>query len=343
MMRTDQDYLNSARLIGDSDADAIIEQIFSKHQQGKLYHLLQLPDRDIASESASSIKEFIVSPRPMPTWYDTNIIGEGQRFFKKYALEIMSLLGALSLPYCYAATPGNKAIYLTQKMRTNAGKRLVDTAEFIITVMQEKCFEERGLGYIQINKTRLIHALVRHHIQAKGEWNINWGLPVNQEDMAGTNLAFSFIILVGLRQTKYPITEKDAAAFLNVWRFIGYQLHIDEALLPADFTEAKLLEQTIRDRHFNPSAEGKLLTDDLINHYKSAFPTFPAYFVDAQIRYLVGPEVSQLLGLKPEKFKDAFTAMVNKIKERLNQKVINPYSYSIMIKNHHRLKQKYQA
>jgi hypothetical protein len=341
-MRTDKEFLDLMRTKADPGADEIIERVFRNNQERVLYNYFSLDKNQTAASSVlPSVQAFLLQPPAIPVWIEKDKILQGQRFFKKYALDIMTLLGAMALPYCYAATPGNKAIYYTEKMRKNPGKRLLDTAHFIIEVMKEGSFGPDGNASFEIQKTRLIHALVRHYILSKTPWDMNWGHPVNQEDLAGTNIAFSYIILLGLYQGKYPVSPEEAESFLHTWRFVGYLLHIDEALLPASFAEAAALEQAIKQRHFKHSEEGEILTTDLIKHYKESFPKVAGYFVDSQIRYYVGPEVSRFLGISESPVKDSIVRWINTAKERLNKTFVNPYSYSIMIRNHFKLKRRY--
>jgi hypothetical protein len=343
-MRTDEQYLNAMRQVGDAEADAVITEVFQSRQERALYGYLPLSREDVKKNGTNTnVQSFLLARTQFPPWYDANRLLSGQRFFRKYALDVMTLLGAMSLPYCYAATPGNKAIYLTEKMRKSPGKRLLDTAHFIIEVMKENCFETNGDGHFEVQKTRLIHALVRYHIQSKTAWDPRWGTPVNQEDMAGTNIAFSYIILVGMQLSKFTISEEEKDSFLFAWRVIGHFLRIDPELLPSTITEAAALEQAIKRRHFKKSDEGILLTNDLIQHYKESFPLMAGYFVDSQIRYFVGPEVADYLGLKKHPIKDGFVRGLNCIREGINKLFVNPYSYSIMIRNHYKLKERYTA
>lgn len=337
MILTDA-FLNQQRNVGDREADALIDLAFLEGRKNELYDKLSLADEEILKLSTCDpISSFLISHRSVPEWYSIDKIHAGQRVFKKYALDIMTLLGVLALPYCYAASPGNKALYMTAKMRKSPGKRLVETAEFIINVMSPGSFDKPGTGHVQINKVRLIHAMVRYYL-AKGNWNAEWGLPVNQEDMAGTNLAFSYIILIGLTRTAFALTVQEQESFLHVWRYIGYQMHITDELLPINMDEARLLETKIKQRHFKFSEEGKVLTEELINHYKSYFPAIASYFVPAQMRYLLGPEISELLGLKPEPIKDELLRSINAIAETVNQFYINPTGFEKMLANHEKLK-----
>ncbi|MBT1702998.1 oxygenase MpaB family protein [Chryseosolibacter indicus] len=339
-MNTDFAFLDAMRRTGDVGADELVSSTFEKNEQKILYNLLGTNDATVSQTADHPVKHFLLQQKPTPQWFDEKRILNGQQFFKKYALDIMTLLGAKSLPYCYAASPGNKAIYLTEKMRSNPGKRLVETAHFIITVMQPGSFSDARLGIIQINKTRLIHALVRYHLRRKS-WNNAWGLPVNQEDMAGTNLAFSYIILLGLQQAGFLMREEELEDFLFVWRYIGYQLNINEELLPSSVGEASLLELAIKQRHFKRSEEGIRLTEELLKHYKASFPLIPGYLVDAQIKYFVGDELSTLLGLQSSPFKDRFIKLINRLRIKVNKYYVDKSSYEKMIRNHYMLKEKY--
>lgn len=339
-----EEYLDSKRQEGDTEADQLIGNVFTSGKAAQFYaYLSSSMEEARANNEVPEVREFLFQPAVIPAWFDASRLSRGQAFFHKYALDIMTLLGAMSLPYCYAASPGNKAIYLTEKMRKKPGKRLLDTAQFIIEVMKPDAFSSAGGGTFEIQKTRLIHALVRHYIGDKTAWNPDWGVPVNQEDMAGTNLAFSYIILVGMEESDFPLSDIDKEDFLYAWRFIGYQLRIDEGLLPRNVSEARLLEEAIRRRHFRESPEGPLLVSDLIHHYRESFPAVAAYFVDSQIRYFIGPDVAALLGLRPDPTKDKIVGWMNRLRKKINRSFVNPFSYQIMMRNHLKLKKKYAA
>jgi hypothetical protein len=342
-MRTDYIFLEEMRQVGDTEADAFVSRIFAQQQEKNLYAALKLSPEEVAGDGVCpAVRDFLIASSRKPVWLDENRLLAGQRFFRRHALDIMTLLGALSLPYCYAASPGNKAIYFTEKMRKAPGKRLLETAQFIIAVLKEGCFQD-GTGPFEIQRTRLIHALVRHHIMKNKHWDLQWGVPVNQEDMAGTNLAFSFVIIRGLEESNIKMSEREKEDFLHAWRFIGYQLHIDEALLPASLTEASQLEQSIKNRHFRSSEESRILMRDLIDHYQESFPAVAAYFVESQIRYLTGPEVADLLGISRQPIRDQVVRGINAIRKKINRFVHNPFSYQIMLRNHLQLKKKYSA
>jgi Uncharacterized protein conserved in bacteria (DUF2236). len=342
-MRTDYIFLEEMRQAGDTEADAFVAKLFAQGQAKSLYAALKASPEELRNDDAFLLtRNFLLSRRAIPAWLDENRLLSGQQFFRKHALDIMTLLGALSLPFCYAASPGNKAILFTEKMRNAPGKRLLDTAQFIIAVLKEGSFAD-GTVYLETQRTRLIHAVVRYHIMKSNRWDLQWGVPVNQEDMAGTNLAFSFVIIRGLEESKVRMTMREKEDFLHAWRFIGYLLQIDEALLPASLEDAAQLERTIRKRHFRSSPESRTLMRDLIGHYQESFPAVAAYFVESQIRYLTGPEVADLLGIPRKPVRDRIVMGINAVRKKLNRFVHNPFSYQIMLRNHLQLRKRYTS
>lgn len=337
-MNTSPEFLNQNRLIGDPLADNLVKQLFDKKEQANFYTILQMDAAAIMDAEESELKSFLVNIRPLPQWFDAERILRGQKFYKKFAMPIMTLLGGLSLPYCYAASPGNKALYLSDKMRKSPGKRLVDTADFIILVSTAQNISENSEAQIGINKLRLIHAVARYYILNSSNWSMEWGIPINQEDMAGTNLAFSYIIVSGLQKSGYMITEREKENFLALWRYIGYQLHIQDELLPSTLKEAERLEKTIRKRHFKESEEGFTLAKELITYYRSMTNGMDSYLLESQIRYWLGPLAADCVGLKADKLKDTLVQTLNLFQESTNFYKVDSGSFTKMIQNHKLLK-----
>jgi hypothetical protein len=340
-MRLTKEFLDEQRLQGDASADRLVTTVFADGKQAILYGLLKLEATEIEHQPNSAIKKFLVSQRPKPSWFDPRKLRKGQRLFEQYALEMMALLGAMSLPYCYAASPGNKALYLSDKMRNSPGKRLVDTASFVIAVLTPGSLSDEKTGHIHINKVRLIHALSRYYLTKANTWNMEWGQPINQEDMAGTNLAFSYVILLGMQQSGYILSENDKEDFLFAWRYIGYLLNIHEDLLPASFAEAARLANTIKNRNFRKTEEGIILTSELLSYYKTSVPPSQAELVPSQIRYYLGNEVAEMIGVTSDPIRDRLVSSISTFKSLQNMLTVQPGSYQTMLMQHSLLTKKF--
>lgn len=330
-------FLDQQRQHGDAEADLLVKALFANQEQQLLYASFSKSLSIILAER-NVVNDFLIAERPIPSWLEEKKITKGLTFYYRYAMPIMTLLGGLSLPYCYAGSPGNKALYLSEKMRKNTLKRVSDTADFVIAVCSPRTISAIENVRWQINKTRLIHAIARHHILSSGQWDSAWGYPINQEDQAGTNLAFSYIILSGLKRSGYLVSTQEEESYLHLWRYIGYLMHIDEALLPANFAEANLMERIIRKRNFKKSEEGLVLTKELLTFYKTAAPPSEAPLVEAQIRYWLGEEVSELLGVEKSSVNDLLVSSLNFFREAGNYKQSTKTSYTQMIENNNYLK-----
>jgi len=296
-------FLNSRRLVGDSDSDNFIADVFADPiRKKKLQEWMML---ETSSDNLDQLAldypqiSFIANSRNLPDWAEPALMRQGSAFFARHSEMIMSLLGLLSLPYCYTAANGAMVLYLTELIRKQTTKRLFDTAIFIWEVLAPDAFEDKGKAFAEIMKVRIIHAIVRHYMHSSGKWDQAWGMPVNQEDMAGTNLSFSLIVIRGLRKLGYTVRKSDEKAFLHIWAVIGSLIGLEQALIPENSTEAELLDTRIKQRQFADSDHGKELTHALIGHILSVNESkATADDIRGLMRYLLGDEISDQLSIE---------------------------------------------
>jgi hypothetical protein len=242
---------------------------------------------------------FLNKASELPLWANPKLMKAGSAFFAKHSEIIMSLLGLLSLPYCYTAANGAMVLYLSELIKKQTTKRLYDTAVFVWEVMGPDAFSASGNAYKEILKVRLMHAAVRYYTLQSGKWDDAWGLPINQEDMAGTNLSFSLIVIRGLRRLGFHVSHEDQMAFIHVWAVIGYFTGLDEDLIPQNVKMAQQLDVAIKQRQFCSSSHGKELTQSLCNHIL-AINKSKATDNDilGLMRYLLGTEIADMLSIK---------------------------------------------
>jgi hypothetical protein len=303
------EYLDEKRTAGDPAADEFVLKYFSdiaskrelKHWMDALETNRQLDitnGRNAVPDNFCD-SELIRSSLQLPSWANPAAMKKGSAFFGKYAEPIMNLLGLLSLPYCYAAADGAFVLQLSERMRNETGKRLFDTADFIWAVMAPQAFAKQGQGFSSILKVRITHAVARHYTLENKEWNPNLGLPLNQEDMAGTNLSMSLIVIRGLRKLGFIIQYEEQLAFMHLWNVIGSLLGIHRDLLPETGRQAQRLEAMIRKRQFKSSVHGQSLTKALTDFFSSRLTSnsVDQNEVLGLMRFLLGDEVTKILGL----------------------------------------------
>lgn len=296
-------FLSSRRLTGDPDVDVFVAELFADPGRKNQLQQIMMLDSAVATRDQLQLNyqgiSFISNAGKLPEWAEPALMRSGSAFFARHSEMIMSLLGLLSLPYCYTAANGAMVLYLTDLIRKQTTKRLFDTAIFIWEVMAPNAFEPKGRAYAEILKVRLVHAFVRHYISTSAKWDKAWGFPINQEDMAGTNLSFSLIVIRGLRKLGYRVSKSDEKAFLHIWAVIGYLSGLEKALIPENFSQAELLDVRIKNRQFRGSAHGKELTLALIAHILAVNESnATADDIRGLMRYLLGEEIASQLAIQ---------------------------------------------
>lgn len=295
-------FLNSRRLLGDAEADTFIAEVFADPiRKKKLQEWMML---ETSVEALDQLQldypniTFISKASVLPDWAEPRLMRRGADFFARHSEMIMSLLGLLSLPYCYTAAKGARVLYITELIRKQTTKRLFDTAVFIWEVLAPNAFDKKGKAYAEILKVRIVHAFVRSYILESGKWDESWGIPINQEDMAGTNLSFSLIVIRGLRLLGYRVNKFDEEAFLHIWAVVGSLSGLEEALIPENSSQAELLDTRIKERQFAASDHGKELTQALIVHILSVNESkATADDIKGLMRYLLGNDISEKLSI----------------------------------------------
>lgn len=298
--------LDAYRKIGDPLADGVIATYFPlrKLELNAVLDQLQTNNDQLPADTEKAFRDLHNDVlRPINS-SNNSVIEDGQAFFSKHASDIMLMLGFLSLPYCYAAAKGAEVLARSNRIMAEPGKRLLETAEFVFDVSQPKAFAPEGKAFISILKVRLMHAAARWYVQNTGDWDdASLGTPVNQEDMAGTNLSFSLITVRGLRKLGVVVLPDQSHDYIQFWNFIGDRLGLLPELLPETNKEAYLLEKWIKNRQFEASDSGKKLTKALMDYFETATKDSPIEGKSqAFVQYLLGDQISSLLGLKVDNF-----------------------------------------
>jgi hypothetical protein len=296
--------LDRMRELGDPVADTPVAAVLERGGVDAVNAMMQTlvrVDQPAPEALPDEIRAYLAETLPLPDWADMGKIKRGQQLFETWGLEIACCLFCASLPSAYAAANGVKVLYLTARLDTDARRRVMETGQFLIDVATVGGLDENGKGRRAIQRVRLMHAAVRHLIKARNEltpgmWHPDWGTPINQEDLAGTRMSFSYVFSDPMRRLGVRVPAKDVEAYLHLWNVIGHLLGLRDELLVHDIADATALVDTIRRRQFEASAEGQELTRALLGLMDELTPvhrfdgTIPPL-----IRHLIGDETADLL------------------------------------------------
>jgi hypothetical protein len=154
-----------------------------------------------------------------------------------------------------------------------------------------------------------MHGAVRKLAASAPTWKAEYGLPLNQEDLALTLMSFSSIIVDGLEKLGVTLSDSDREAYLHLWLVAGHLLGIRQDLLPPHFDSAQALAAAVARRQFGPCPEGKDMTRALVQMMANVLPGDVFRNVaPLLIRYFLGKEWAAWLGIEEDAFVQILSA-----------------------------------
>lgn len=289
------------RTIGDEPADNLIAKLVDIEGVHFIRQLMPfLSDYEQLSfvNQPQILLDFLSNNAKFPSFYDKKQVIRATDFYRDSQQNIGLVLGLYSLPYCYLGADGAKVLYLSERIKNDTNKRLQETGMFLKAVMNFDNWNNGNIFAICL-KVRLLHAAIRYFTNKSGRWDLAWGYPINQEDMLGTNLAFSLIVIKGLQKLGYKIDETYETAYMNTWNLIGNLLGVETEILPKNYLDAIKIDKLISGRQFRQSNEGQELTASLMNAVRQIAPNETiGNLLQEQSKFLLGEKYAEMLGIK---------------------------------------------
>lgn len=320
--------LDAARGIGDPLADDLIAEIFADGDIGQVRILLRhLVDNDALLDPVTNklpphlvahIERYLeLSDAALPKIDPAGIVA-GQRMFELHGPEILMTLGCYSLPASYTARKGVQVLAQTGRLESDPKRRLIETTQMVIDVMTPgglaigASHMHHGKGIRTAQKVRLMHAAIRmlivtHNGQA---WLAAYDVPINQEDLGGTLMTFSRVVIDGLDRLGAVTTAADRASYFDAWKAIGTIMGVHPALIPADLEQARIMTDTIKRRQSARSDAGDAMIAALIEMMRAQVPGVLGGLPATLLRFFLR-EDADLLTMPPADWTRILVAVIH--------------------------------
>jgi hypothetical protein len=296
------EFLDEMRELGDPPADAVVAEIFADAEVGAVNALMKTLVRNDGLPAAKLprvVRDYLDATDDLPPWADPERIERGGAFFELHGPACVMALACASLPACYAARRGVQVLAMTDRLESNPTRRIGETAQLTIHTMAPGGLAKRGQGIRDAQKVRLMHAAVRHLVAASPHWEPDWGTPVNQEDLAGTLMTFSVVVLDALSKLDTTFSDEDADAYFHAWNCVGHVMGVDGRLMTDTIDDGRALWRRIIERNWDSCPEGRAMTAALIGAMEHATPgTLFDGFASTCVRHLGGDELADILGVR---------------------------------------------
>jgi hypothetical protein len=223
---------------------------------------------DSLDSAPEELFEFFHEVERTPYWVDHDRIDRGARSIVRTGVIGLIPLGDMSLMGGYLASRAVKTLVGTGDLEYEAARRLAETAAWWIDVTTPGALKHGGDGYAAALRVRLLHAHVRAAMNRRHDWNYDeWDHPVNQVQTAGTLLLFSQVFLLGTRMLGVRYTQREREDVLHLWRYVGWLLGVDDALLPADEDDSWRLLWLLAATEFIPDEDSRRLARVLLEQH----------------------------------------------------------------------------
>lgn len=233
--------LGEALTIGDAPMDELVDWMYREGMPTTRPLFERALREGIAAvpDASGPLREFFEYVEAVPDWVDWDQIRRAERLMSLggrdglYVARDMSFLGG------YLASGFNKTLLRTGALEKGPAKRFAETTQWAMDVSSTGGMLPGGVGYRSTVRVRMIHSMVRRHVVAMPDWRgQDWGLPINQTDMAATMVGALIAPTVGGIGMGVLVTPREADAMAHFARYVGWVMGVQERFLPNDFRDS---------------------------------------------------------------------------------------------------------
>jgi hypothetical protein len=274
-------FLDGLRQFGDAAADRCAVELSKTDNSAAVaravFGRMTKNDERLPADAPAALRDFFSQTYPwcdrcrqpaLPSWVDRDRVIRGQTVFMERLVPSVLVLLCKSLPEGYAAAGATKILNISGELLAHTYHRLMGTLQLLVNVSSPQSFERPGVALLNAQQMRLLHAGVRSNVAPKvldrrggaGSYEAylaQYGVPINQEDLLATIMAFSLLVVRGLRKLHVPLTDAEAEDFYYVWRVFAHLMGIhppddpaDESHLPESLAEASDFYAAYCRRHY---------------------------------------------------------------------------------------------
>ncbi|WP_280342510.1 oxygenase MpaB family protein [Nocardia neocaledoniensis] len=232
--------LGESLLVGDEPMDRLVDWMVTtgSKQTRPLFDRALAHGIAAVPEAPEPLREFFTAVEAAPAWVDHDMLVRGAKVLLSSGSDGMYFARDVAMIGGYQFSGFNKTLLRTGALEKGSNQRWAETMQWAMDVLSDDALAPLGRGYQSTIRVRLIHGFVRRHVAAMPDWQVeDWGLPINQTDMAAT-LVGSFIApTVGGLGMGLLLGRADADAVAHLVRYVGWLLGVEEQWLPRSFRD----------------------------------------------------------------------------------------------------------
>ncbi|MFJ8924407.1 hypothetical protein (DUF2236) [Streptomyces sp. LamerLS-316] len=235
----------------------------------------------------------------LPSWADPAKLTRAADFNRRRDTYLFMLYGLGSGIMSTVIPREAKSVYWSAggaQMQDRAAK----TFTFGYDLSQLKAFEPTGQFVVTANKTRVVHAAVRHLLPQSPHWRAvaDETVPISAADILVTFHSLGTYVHRKLLDWKIPYPAADQEAFLHSWQVAVHLLGVPYEHIPKTWAAAEKQSAQVLTPILTPSTEGIELAEELLGLTAQIDLGVTRGFLNEFVRYVLSDEVGDWLGLK---------------------------------------------
>ncbi|HKH47051.1 MAG TPA: oxygenase MpaB family protein [Thermoanaerobaculia bacterium] len=315
---SDDGFLDGLRRQGDPLADGAVERLIRERdisEVNRLFQMMRSDDQPLPPDLPAPLQELVDRTNALPAGVDLERVRRGEAVYMRHAFTGALVLLAKSLPEGYQAPCLTEILMISRDLARNPYDRLLGVLQMLVRVCSVHGFEPAGAVILTAQKMRLLHAGIRTIVpRHRRHYEERYGVPVNHEDMLATLMAFSYLVIDGLRRLNVGLSDADAEDLYYLWQVFARMVGIhpvddpdSTAYIPQDLAQAAEFYAAYARRHYVEAAHnpgGGILAQDNLKMLQDRIPrllgwlglrTMPRIYMWD----LMGPATCGRLGIAP--------------------------------------------
>ncbi|MEV4146193.1 oxygenase MpaB family protein [Amycolatopsis sp. NPDC049691] len=234
----------------------------------------------------------------LPSWADPAKLRRAADFNRRKDTYLFMLYGLGSGIMSTVIPREAKSVYWSAG-GANMQDRAAKTFTFGYDLSDLDAFEPTGQFVVTANKTRLVHAAVRHLLPQSPHWRAvaDEQIPISNGDILVTFHSLGTYVHRKLLEWRVPMSAADEEAFLHQWQVAIHLLGVRDEFIPKTWAEADAQSTRVLTPLLSPTTEGKELAADLLGLTAQIDLGVTRGFLDEFVRYVLSDAVGDWLGL----------------------------------------------
>ncbi|MFJ5172969.1 oxygenase MpaB family protein [Streptomyces griseoviridis] len=247
----------------------------------------------------ADVTAYLTTVNKLPTWADPAKLARAADFNRRRDTYLFMLYGLGSGIMSTVIPREARSVYWSAG-GANMQDRAAKTFTFGYDLSQLGAFAPTGQFVVTANKTRMVHAAVRHLLPRSPHWTVvaDESVPISAADILVTFHSLGTYVRRRMLDWGVPMPAADQEAFLHAWQVAIHLLGVPDEHIPQSWAAAEAQSARVLTPILTPTPEGIELAEDLLGLTAQIDLGITRGVLNEFVRYVLSDQVGDWLGLK---------------------------------------------